>query len=905
MEETEFTTPMMKQYMEIKKQYPDCLLFFRLGDFYELFLDDALIGHKVLDITLTGRPRGKDGRIPMAGVPFHAVDSYLAKLVKAGYKVAICEQVTEPDKNGIVEREVIRVVTPGTVLDEKTLNNKENNYIISLSLTPKIIGIACADISTGEFKSAEYPYTDLSKTIIDLLTRISPSECILSEKDYNNRELLKILSSLPGLNTYCYLEWERVLHSPEKYLQKELKLTSLYSTGLDNKKVATLASAALFAYLKETQKDKLYHITTITQLLDNSQMSLDRATIINLELFSPLRETTKIGTLISILDQTQTSGGARMLRQWIAAPLTNESAINERLSVVEHFVKDQHQKESIQVLLKPIPDIERTLSRLSVGIGNARDLISIRNGLVQADHIAQKIKDVSIPLLQTIHNELLQNNVAKEITDLITDHILDDPAFDPKDGGLIKKGIHKELDTLRSKSNAGKEWIAKLEIQERERTGISSLKVRYNKVFGFYIEVSNSNLSLIPKDYMRKQTLVNGERFITPELKEQEEIILNAEEKSKQIEYEIFLDIQKQVIAKISPIQHSAQALSQLDCLISFAQVAIDNRYTKPTFTTNGAIEITDGRHPVVEKLLDQGNFVPNGALLNAQENQLLLITGPNMAGKSVYMRQVALIVLMAQIGCFVPAKAATLTPVDKIFVRSGASDMIASGLSTFMVEMVETAYILQHATNNSLIIMDEIGRGTSTYDGISIAWAIAEYIVKNTKLQTKTLFATHYHELQKLEEEYPEKIKNYHMAIQEEEGRPIFLHTIKPGGAAHSFGVAVAKLAGIPQDVIKSAEKMLHELETRAATQYHVNEQNNTHHHQESKETINTVETGALSKEQLTFAFSNPDDPIIQELQELDIHQMTPLQALNKLAEIKNKLKIMQYTNRDFSQAD
>ncbi len=883
-DEAIFSTPMMKQYQEIKKQYPDCLLFFRLGDFYELFLEDALIGSKVLDITLTGRPRGKDGRIPMAGVPFHAVDAYLTKLVKAGHKVAICEQVSEPDKHGIVEREVIRVVTPGTVLDEKSLNSNENNFIITLTVSPKSLGLACADISTGEFKAGEIAYTNLEKTLSDEISRIGPAECILSEKEYNNPRVIKTLSHISGLNIYHYPQWTSYAEKAEAFLKKELRVASLYGFGLDNKQHATASAAALYGYLKETQKDKLFHITAISEFRAGNQMSLDRATSHNLELFSPLRENQKSGTLISVLDQTYTAGGARLLRQWIQAPLTQLDSINDRFDAVELLQHEVSIRSTIEAQLKIVPDIERIVARLSVGIGNARDLISLKNALKNAVVIADTLRKTNQTLLQTIHTDITSNNAVSELIQLIEKHILDDPAFDPKDGGIIKSGINQELDQLQGKTHQGKEWIVELETTERERTKISSLKVRFNKVFGFYIEVSNSNLNLIPKDYQRKQTLVNGERFTTPELKKQEEIILTAEEKSKLIEYQIYQAVLEKIIDKVSAIQSIAKAISTIDCLVCFATIASDNRYIRPIIVHEGQLTINQGRHPVVEKLISEHKFIPNDTLLNNDQHQLLLLTGPNMAGKSVYMRQAALIVLMAHCGSFVPAKSATIPLTDKIFVRSGASDMISAGLSTFMVEMVETAYILQNASPKSLIIMDEIGRGTSTYDGISIAWAIAEYIVKNPKLRSKTLFATHYHELQRLEDQYPEQIKNFHMAIREENGQPVFLHTIQEGGAAHSFGVAVANLAGIPQEVIQNAQKMLHELESR-------------------QEPINNEEESS-DKEQLEFTFTK-EDPIVKEIQEIDIHQLTPLQALNKLSEIKNKLKLMHYTNRDFHKAD
>jgi DNA mismatch repair protein MutS len=714
-----------------------------------------------------------------------------------------------------------------------------------------------------------------------------PSECILSESDYKNSSVIKILAALPSLNTFCFQNWSSVAGNAEKYLKKELKITSLYSTGLDGHEGAAQASAALYAYLKETQKEKLFHIIKITQLHDGKHIALDRATIYNLELFSPIRDGSQLGTLVSVLDKTQTAAGGRLLRQWIRQPLSDKLEIEKRLLAVQELIAKYTVAQAIKEQLKVIPDIERILARISVGIGNARDLVAIKNALCSAHSISLQLNQLATELLQSLNQTALQTACLQQIINQVDTHILDDPSFDPKDGNIIKSGVNSQLDALRKKMHSGQEWVNQLEIEERQRTGITSLKVRFNKVFGFYIEISNANLSNIPENYLRKQTLVNGERFITPELKKQEEIILTAEEKSKEIEYQIFQTVQQEIIKVIPELQQVAAALATIDCLVNFAAIAQENRYNCPTINQDGRLHITQGRHPIVEKLLAETLFVPNDALLD-QQNQLMLITGPNMAGKSVYMRQVALITLMAHIGSFVPAQTADIALVDKIFVRSGASDMISAGLSTFMVEMVETAYILQHATKDSLIIMDEIGRGTSTYDGISIAWAVAESIVTDPRLRTKTLFATHYHELQKLAAEHPGKIKNYHMAIQEEDGQPVFLHIIKEGGAAHSFGIAVAKLAGVPEEVIESAEHMLKNLEVKSSVP--------------SDQSSGKV---VQAKEQLAFAFTNKEEPIIQEIQEIDIHQLTPLQALNKLAEIKNKLKLLHYAPKDFHQAD
>lgn len=916
-----FTTPMMKQYQEIKKQYQDCLLFFRMGDFYELFMEDAFTGARVLNITLTSRAKGKDGRIPMAGVPYHAVDSYLTKLVKAGYKVAICEQVSEPNKYGIVDREVIRVVTPGTVFDENALNQKENNYIVALSIKDDKLAFTIADVSTGYFSTQEIEFNNLESTILNEFTKIKPIECILPDDLYNDHEILRVLKSTSNfINIYPFQDWDKYSSNASSYLKKRLKVATLESFGVDKLELALETSAALLAYLEYTQKTNLTHIKKITLLNSADSLILDRSSMINLELFSTIREHDTRGSLHAILDQTKTSMGGRLLKQWIAQPLVKKEEIEKRYDAIEEIINDQKVKEQLEVKLESLHDIERILSRLSVKIGNARDLVNLKNALIITLELKQSL--ISYPSseaqaksrsLQKTSSRLRSNNSGlleqlykqispkiQDVIDLIEQHIVDEPPIDLRSGGLIKNGINQKLDKLRSRVSKSKDWVVTLETQERERTGISSLKVRFNKVFGFYIEISKANLHLAPDNYYRKQTLVNGERFITPELKEQEEIILTSEETINELEYEIFEEVLLQVLDRTQILQEAAEALATLDCIVNFAHLAIKNQYIRPKLLYSGEIRIKGGRHPVVEKLLTDKQFVPNDVALDNISQSLWLITGPNMAGKSVFIRQVALIVLMAQMGCFVPAESAHISIVDRIFVRSGASDVITSNMSTFMVEMVETAHILHHATKNSLIVMDEIGRGTSTYDGISIAWAVAEYLVKNFKSSPKTLFATHYHELQTLEEQFPNQIRNYHMAVADEKGEPIFLHTILPGGASHSFGVAVAKLAGVPDKVIKRAQEILKSLENREHPKsnfYSSSERN------ESRSYNNLVlddappSIGKYSRGARTINIA--DRLIHKELENLDISQMTPLQALNKLADLKDKVKLSQKEER------
>ncbi len=877
-----FSTPMMKQYMEIKKNYEDCLLFYRMGDFYELFMDDAYIGAKVLNITLTGRPKGKDGRIPMAGVPYHAVDTYLAKLVKAGYKVAICEQMSLPNKKGIIDREVIRVITPGTMLDEKALEKKENNFLISLALDKNMLAISTVDISTGYFTTAEFMLDENKQQLRDELSRLHPIECILSEELYNDAELLKLLSSERGLNIFCFQNWDVYATNAREVLKKHFGVATLASFGIDTYELSLKSSAALLGYLKETQKDNISHLKKITARSSDDSVILDRSTIINLELFSTIREHDTHGSLLSVIDSTDTPMGGRQLKQWLRNPLTNREEIIFRHDAVDELLSMSDTRLMLKSLLTQIPDIERTLSRLSVNIGNARDIINLKQAIISV----LSVKELLSPLSNTLVNQCARR-IYSQLSDmiaLITRTFVDEPPIDLRSGGMIREGIDKELDRLRDRVAHSHEWVIELEKKERTRTGIGSLKVRFNRVFGFYIEISKSNLTSVPENYMRKQTLVNGERFITPELKEHEEIILTAEEKINQIEYDLFTKTLKEILSFTTVLQEAAGSIATIDCLLSFATNAEKNAYIRPKLLYSGEMKIKGGRHPVVEKLLDSDKqFVPNDLSLDNTTKQLLLITGPNMAGKSVYIRQVALLVLLSQIGSFIPAESAQLSIVDRIFVRSGASDVITSGLSTFMVEMVETAHILHHATKNSLIVMDEIGRGTSTYDGISIAWAVAEYLVTAINPSPKTLFATHYHELQALEEQYPHQIRNFHMAVEETDGQPIFLHTIQPGGASHSFGVAVAKLAGVPEEVIIKATEILHNLENR--------------HVDSSLEREQTLTDKPIS--------DLADHFIHKELENLDIHQLTPLDALNKLADLKQKIKLFQSDSQVRKTAD
>lgn len=862
-----FTTPMMQQYAQIKQQYKDCLLFFRMGDFYELFLDDAYIGAKVLDITLTSRSKGKDGRVPMAGVPYHAVDSYLTKLVKAGYKVAICEQVSEPNKYGIVDREVVRIVTPGTLMDEKSLEKKENNFIMSLVINDEKFAISIADISTGLFLVNEYNLSNNDGAILDEISRYNPSECILPEDLYHSFSIIRLLKKQKKLNIYPFLEWQKYASQAEKILHNQFKSHTLKMIHLDSLPLAMQSAAILLGYLSYTQKDKITHFKSISLISSPEYMNLDRSTITNLELFSTIRDNDKVGTLLHTVDHTVTAMGGRLLRRWIQRPLIFRKEIELRQNAVSAFLNGKNRRTKVIHFLMGINDIERIVSRLAVGIGNARDMTNLKESLlnvIEIKEILQTEKDVYITKLIG-----LVDNKINDIVSLIEKNIAEDPPIELKEGGIIKSGAHSGLDKLRSEIKVHKDWVLELEQKEREKTGISSLKVRFNEVFGFYIEVSKANVHLVPSSYLRKQTLVNGERFITPELKEKEEYILTGEEKINKLEYSLYLNILERILTYTDSIQKIAEVIATLDCLINFAVIAENYNYCKPEFSEKDVLYIENGRHPVVERLLDDMEFVPNTIELNSRDKQLLIITGPNMAGKSVLIRQVALIILLAQIGSFVPADKATVAIVDRIFVRSGASDIITSGLSTFMVEMVETAQILTSLTNKSLVIMDEIGRGTSTYDGISLAWAIAEYIVTHPGTQAKTLFATHYHELQELEKRFPEKIRNYHMAIEEYKGEPIFLHTISRGGASHSHGISVARLAGIPNDVTERATKLLAQLEK-------------VRHTNNLKQDANKADISYLK--QL--------NKIVSKIKNIDLDTTTPLDALTILSELKKEIK-------------
>lgn len=797
-------TPMMRQYLEIKDNYKDCILFFRLGDFYEMFFDDAETAARELELVLTGRDCGLENRAPMCGIPFHASNNYIGRLIAKGYKVAICEQVEDPSEaKGIVKRDVIKVITPGTYIDSSYLEENKNNYIMSIVINnnSKSSSVAVSDISTGEFLTSEFKLE--GNIIFDEISKFSPNEIIISESI--NKDILNTLKGYSKAlltiksNDFFEEDFTSILKS---YFPNEYQ---------DLTKEKRKASGALMTYINETQKIALSNINKIKVYNIYDFMTIDNNTRRNLELTESLYGKGKQGSLLWVMDKTQTSMGSRNLRKWIEQPLLNKAEIEQRLEAVEELTSNIIIKEGLSDALKDIYDIERILGKVANKNANARDLVSLKVSLSKIPEIKSTIAGCNSNLLSFYYKHI---DELSDVLGILQKSILDDPGITIKEGNIIKEGYNTLVDELRTAKINGKQWISDLEYREREFTGIKSLKVGYNKVFGYYIEISKANYASIPEGrYVRKQTLSNAERFITQELKEMEDKILGAEEKLVNLEYELFIEIRDIIENEIDRLQDTARQLAELDCLCAFARLALENNYIRPLINNDGFIDIKEGRHPVVEKVISKGEFISNNTFINKEDKQLLLITGPNMAGKSTYMRQVALITLMAQMGSFVPADYANISIVDKIFTRIGASDDLAGGKSTFMVEMWEVSNILKNATNNSLVLLDEVGRGTSTYDGLSIAWSVIEYICNSQSLRCKTLFATHYHELTKLESELP-GVKNYSVAVKEVDNTIVFLRKIIEGGADQSYGIEVAKLAGLPKEVINRAKEILQHLE-------------------------------------------------------------------------------------------
>lgn len=872
---------MMQQYIEIKEQYKDCILFYRLGDFYEMFYDDALTASKELEITLTGKNCGQEERAPMCGVPYHAVESYLNKLVLKGYKVAICEQVEDPKQTrGIVKREVIRIVTPGTNLNMQALEETKNNYIMCVVYLSNRFGLSIADVTTGDYFLTEL---DDKKKLLDEIYKYEPSELICNEAFYVSGLDFDDLRNRLGMTIYSLDPWYFDDEMCIQCLKEHFHVSSLKGLGLEDYDSGLIGAGALLRYLYETQKTSLSHISRLLPYTIHKYMLLDSSTRRNLELVETLREKQKKGTLLWVLDQTKTAMGARMLRSFLEQPFIDKNDILKRLDAVEEFANNMMIREEIREYLHSIYDLERLLTKITYKSANPRDFIAFRNSLEMLPYIKSLLWDFHSPLMKEVENSI---DVLEDIYKLIADSIKEDPPISIRDGGILKEGFREEVDSLRNGKTEGKNWLAALEKEDRERTGIKNLKIKYNKVFGYYFEVTNSYLNLVPKDYVRKQTLANAERYTTERLKELEDTILNAEDKLVALEYQIFSEIRDKVGSQVERIQRTAKAIAQTDVYASFAYVAESAGYVRPQINEKGIIDIKNGRHPVVEKMMPHDQFISNDTFLDRQKNRLSIITGPNMAGKSTYMRQTALIVLMAQIGSFVPAQSANIGIVDRIFTRVGASDDLASGQSTFMVEMTEVANILRNATSNSLLILDEIGRGTSTFDGLSIAWAVVEYISNVKLLGAKTLFATHYHELTELEGKLS-GINNYCIAVKEKGDDIVFLRKIVKGGADKSYGIQVAKLAGVPDSVIERAKNLVDQLSD----------------HDIIKKVKNIATENSIKKskqkkydqvdlEQISFTDTLKDNDILEELAKIDITNLTPIEAMNTLYRLQNKMK-------------
>ena len=864
-------SPMMQHYMEKKGEYKDCILFYRLGDFYEMFFDDAITASRELEITLTGRACGLEERAPMCGVPFHAADMYIAKLISKGYKVAICEQLEDPKTaKGIVKRDVIRVVTPGTVIESNLLDEKKNNFIMSIVKKGLFYGVAVCDVSTGDFLATQITEENNFEKLLDEIARFMPVEIITNRMMYESE---KEISRIKDRIDVCISNTEEESFSEETdFLEKMYTFKNETGKNLKDNLFAVTAINGLTAYLSATQKIKLDHINTIELYRTTKYMALDVNARRNLELTDRMRDKSKKGTLLWVLDKTSTSMGGRMLRRWINDPLVDVKEINERLEAVKELKENMILRGDIIETLNKVYDIERLAGRISYGNANARDLISLKNSLSKLPELKQELSQTESPMLREMYAEL---DELKDITELIEKSIVEDPPITIKEGGIIKTGYDEEIDECKRAAIEGKSWLVNIEAKERELTGIKNLKVGYTKVFGYYIEVTKSFLKQVPTDrYIRKQTLTGAERFITEELKSIEDKVLGAEERIITLEYEEFVKIRTKISSQIERLQKSATVVAIVDVLNDFAIVAEDYEYCMPTVDDEDEILIKDGRHPVIERMIDGGSFVENDTYLNRRDDRLSIITGPNMAGKSTYMRQVALITLMAQIGSFVPASSAKIGVVDKIFTRVGASDDLSMGQSTFMVEMSEVANILKNATKNRLVILDEIGRGTSTYDGLAIAWAVAEYIADTNNIGCKTLFATHYHELTSLEEKL-EGVRNYQIAVKEKGEDVIFLRKIISGGTDESYGIHVAKLAGAPKKMLTRANEILKTLEKKVR----IKEQ------KEEKEMKKQV-SGQLDMYNYKLA------DIASELDKIDINELTPIDALNTIVKIKEKLK-------------
>ncbi len=863
-------TPMIEQYRGIKEKYPDAILFFRLGDFYEMFFEDAVLASRLLEIALTGREAGKSlGRVPMCGVPYHAATGYIQKLIAAGQKVAICDQVEDPRQaRGIVRREVTRVITPGTVVDPALLEERRSTYVVAVAGQRDRVGLACSDVSTGEFATTELTGESALRLLADEIGRLRPAEVVLEPAADGLSTVLEPLCQGIGAVLGAYQQASFAWEAAYRKLTRHFGTASLRGFGCEDLPAAVSAAGALLQYIEDAQKCPARQVTTLLVYFPGDFMELDAATRRNLELTARLSEGARGGTLLACLDQTVTAMGGRALRGWIERPLRERAAIDARLEAVQALVEDSFLRADVRELLGSVYDLERLAGRCAGGTANARDLVALRTSLTVVPHLRELLVRTPSPLLQALGAEL---DPLEEVAQLITRAVVDDPPALLTEGGLIRTGYDQQVDELRAASRDGKQWIARLEAQERERTGIKSLKVGYNRVFGYYLEVTSANLGAVPPEYTRKQTLANGERFVTPELKEQESLVLGAEERVTALEYELFLGIRAQVARHGATLQRNGRAVASLDALAGLAQVAVERGYARPLVDDSDVIAVTDGRHPVLDQILGAEGFVPNDVLLDGGEHRLLIITGPNMGGKSTYLRQVALIALMAQVGSFVPARAARVGLVDRIFTRVGAADDLATGQSTFMLEMTETANIMRSATRRSLVLLDEIGRGTSTLDGLAIAWSVAEY-VHGPRVGARTMFATHYHELTELEHLLP-GAKNFSVAVKEKGEEIVFLRRIVRGGTDRSYGIQVARLAGVPREVIERAREVLEALEALQAAK------GGRH------------ETAAERATQLSFLEPTPH-PVLEEVRQLDLLDVTPRRALELLFAWQERLR-------------
>ena len=876
-------TPMMKQYMETKSQYQDCILFYRLGDFYEMFFEDALTASRELEITLTGKNCGQEEKAPMCGVPYHAVEGYLNRLVAKGYKVAICEQVEDPKTTkGIVKREVVRIVTPGTNLDTQALDETKNNYIMCIVYIADRYGVSVADISTGDYFVTEIP--DSAK-LLDEIYRFSPSEIICNEAFYMSGVDMDGMKDRLGITIYSLESWYFDDEVCRKKLLEHFEVSSFAGLGLADYDCGIISAGALLQYLLETQKNSLSNLTHITPYAAGKFMMIDSSTRRNLELCETLREKQKRGSLLWVLDKTKTAMGARTLRKYVEQPLIDKTEIIRRLDAVQELKEQAISREEIREYLSPVYDLERLITKIAYGSANPRDLTAFRSSLEMLPALLYILQEMKAELLKDLAVDL---DPLEDLCILVKKAIREDPPIAMKEGNIINDGYNEEVDKLRRAKSDGKDWLAKLENDEREKTGIKNLKIKYNKVFGYYLEVTNSYKEMVPEYYTRKQTLANAERYITPELKELEDMILGAEDKLYALEYELYSEVRDLIASQIERIQKTAKAVAALDAFASLALVAERNNYVRPKINEKGVIDIKEGRHPVVERMIPNEMFISNDTYLDDKKHRISIITGPNMAGKSTYMRQTALIALMAQIGSFVPAKSANIGLSDRIFTRVGASDDLASGQSTFMVEMTEVANILRNATSKSLLILDEIGRGTSTFDGLSIAWAVIEYISDSRLLGAKTLFATHYHELTELEGKI-DNVNNYCIAVKEKGDDIVFLRKIVKGGADKSYGIQVAKLAGVPELVIGRAKEIVEELSDEDITA-RVSEI-------ASKERVvkkkpNGTKYDDVHIAQMSLFDTVKDDDVLEELKNLDVGNMTPIDALNTIYRLQNKLK-------------